>query len=101
MAITSTHAGTSGTLLLSDRLTYSDSSQYRQELFALFNAGVTTIEINLVHLTFMDSAGIGMLLVSLNECKQRGISLVLCQPKGDIKALLELTNSYERFIIKE
>ena len=88
-----------GAITLRDRLTFSDAGEFRKNLFSLFDAHVNAVDINLVDLKFCDSAGLGMLMVALKECSERGLKLRLLHPKGDVKSLLELTKSYERFTI--
>lgn len=86
-------------LLLKDRFTFSDSNDFRKRLFTIFDANVKSLSINLADLNFMDSAGLGMLMVALKECQQRDISLTLAHPRDGVKQMLELTKSYERFSI--
>jgi anti-anti-sigma factor len=88
-----------GIMMLRDRLTFADAGEFRNSLFSMMDGGVSTIEIDLIDLKFCDSAGLGMLMVAHKECGQRNIALSLLRPKGDVKSLLELTKSYERFTI--
>jgi anti-anti-sigma factor len=99
MSISNAMNADHGEMILRDRLTFTDASDFRKHMVALFDAKVKTFSINLSGLIFSDSAGLGMLIVALNECNQRGIELTLLHPKGDVKALLTLTKSYERFSI--
>ena len=88
-----------GELVLSDKLTFADSNDYRKKLFSLFDSKVKSIAVNLSGLSFMDSAGLGMLMVALKECQQRGIILTLHQPRDGVKTMLNLSKSYDRFTI--
>ncbi len=81
------------------RFTFADSSEFRKKLFAIFDDGASFLSLDLSETKFMDSAGLGMLLVTLKECEGRGISLTLIRPQGDVRKLLDLTRSDERFHI--
>jgi len=88
-----------GEMAIRDRFTFSDAGEFRKILFGMMDANVPTINIDLSALNFSDSAGLGMLMVALKECSDKNIALTLSHPRGDVKALLELTKSYERFKI--
>jgi anti-sigma B factor antagonist len=78
---------------------FADGSDFRKKLFAAFQAGSQFLSLDLSETKFMDSAGLGMLLVALKECQARSISLTLVRPHGEVRKLLELTRSNERFHI--
>lgn len=99
MAITEKVASSNAEIALIDRFTFSDSSDYRKRLYGLLDTHIRSLSITLDNLKFMDSAGLGMLMVTLKECQQRNIPLTLMHPRGDVKQMLELTKSYERFSI--
>lgn len=86
-------------ITLSDRFTFGDSSEFRKKLYAMFECNVRSITISVDDLIFMDSSGLGMLIVAHNECQNRRISMSVRHPKGDVQMLLEMTKSYERFKI--
>jgi HptB-dependent secretion and biofilm anti anti-sigma factor len=89
----------STTIRLPVRVTFEDASDFRKQLLRAIGGAVRHLTIDLSNTEFMDSAGLGMLLVALKECDSHAISLSLHRPKGDVKKLLELTRSDERFHI--
>ena len=101
MAIDSSYQHDHGMLHLSDSLIYSEGPEFRRHLNRLINASIRTLAIDLQHLTYMDSSGLGMLLVAGNECRTHSIALTLHRPTGTIESLLRLTNCYERFTVTE
>ncbi len=101
MPIHATIASDTAEITPGDHFTYAESTEYRQQLFAAFDASPSRLIVDLHNINFMDSAGLGMLLVTESECSQRGISLTLRKPQSEVKSLLELTNSAKRFTIIE
>ena len=99
MAIVDHINGDQAEITLSDRFTFSDSTEFRKKLFDAFDRKVRSLSINVADLTFMDSSGLGMFIVANNECQSRNISMSLRHPSGDVKSLLQMTKSYERFKI--
>lgn len=99
MPISQRRDGDNAHIALSDRFVYADSSEYRKSLMATLGAKPQAIDIDLSKLTFMDSAGLGMLIVTLNECSEHNVSLRLLHPQGGVQELLRVTKSYDRFRI--
>lgn len=92
-------SGLSASIRLPVRVTFIDGSDFRKQLMDAIEGDISHLTVDLSDTEFMDSAGLGMLLVALKECQSHSISLSLHRPKGDVKKLLELTRSDERFKI--
>ena len=92
-------AAQSRVIVMPARVTFADGSEFRKKLFGALDGHANHLVIDLSETIFMDSDGLGMLLVALKECTNRGASLVLSGPKGEVLKLLELTRSDERFQI--
>lgn len=99
MTIIKTINGNVAEIHLSDKLVFLDGVEFRDALEELLDNNIKRLEIYLDALTFMDSAGLGMLMIANNECQKRNISLTIYHPSGDVKILLQMTKSYERFNI--
>ena len=99
MPITEKTEGDQAEMRLEGRLTFADTSDYRRRLNALLAQRPKTLSVLLAGLTFMDSAGLGMLIVTLEECRKNGVTLTLRHPQGDVRELLRVTRCYERFSI--
>ncbi len=89
------------TINIGEHFTFNDSNLFRETLNKAFSNKITTLNINLSRLDFMDSSGLGMLMVADNECKKHHVSLQLRNPVGEVKKLLQLTRCYERFNVLE
>jgi anti-sigma B factor antagonist len=70
----------------------TQASQFRQEIAEAVHAGVSLIIIDLKEVTFMDSSGLGALVLSLKTVRSAGAQLFLCSINEQIKMLFELTN---------
>jgi stage II sporulation protein AA (anti-sigma F factor antagonist) len=99
MPISKTINGDSAELRLSGKLTFLNGSEFHNQLNEILNRKIKSLSIHLDELTFMDSAGLGMLMITHKECNQRDIPLTIYHPIGDVKILLQMTKSYERFNI--
>lgn len=99
MTISTTFNGDRAEISFSGRFVFSDSSAFRAQLASVLDKGVKHCVCNLADLTFMDSSGLGMLMVALKECQKRNIELEVAKPQGDVKALLEMTKTHERIRI--
>lgn len=91
--------GLSASIRLPVRFAFIDGSDFRKQLMGAVGGDVRHLTLDLSDTEFMDSAGLGMLLVALKESSSRSVSLVLHRPKDDVKKLLHLTRSDERFHI--
>ncbi|MDX1975554.1 MAG: STAS domain-containing protein [Rickettsiales bacterium] len=99
MAIIDRINGEHAEFTITDKFTFSDSSEFRKKLTGTIEQKVKSLAINLNGLNFMDSSGLGMFMVALKECQVHHIDLAIYQPRGDVKLLLQMTKSYERFKI--
>ncbi|MEK6746050.1 MAG: STAS domain-containing protein [Rickettsiales bacterium] len=84
---------------LGGKLTFLNGAEFNDHLGEVLRHKIQSISIYLDELTFMDSAGLGMLMIAHKECYQRDIDLTIYHPTGDVKTLLQMTKSYERFNI--
>ena len=85
--------------MFSGKFTFGDSPVYRKHLAMAIESKAKNLVCDLGGLTFMDSSGLGMLMVTLKECKLHNVSLELRNPRGDVKHLLDMTKAHERFRI--
>ncbi len=101
MPITKTIDNDAAELYLTGKLVFLNNAEFRGVLNEIVDRKIKSLSIHLEDLVFMDSAGLGMLMIAYKECDQRGISLTIHRPTGDVKALLQMTKSYDRFNIIE
>ncbi len=73
------------------QLTYSDAAIFAEMVSRLVKTPATAQVIDLNALEFMDSAGLGMLLVANDAVRKAGGALRLSHPRGQVAGLLQRT----------
>lgn len=68
------------------------ATAFRQEIIDLVQAGVTVVLIDCKDITFMDSSGLGALVVALKNLRAANGQLFLCGVTEQVKMLFELTS---------
>jgi anti-anti-sigma factor len=74
----------------SGRLTSADLVDFRELLSRIKASKCNLIVIDLKDLDWIDSAGLGMLLLARESASKNNLQLVLRAPQGDVKSLLKL-----------
>jgi anti-anti-sigma factor len=91
---------TSDVLLLSGDLDVESSGPYGDRARALIaQDGLTRLTVDLEHVAFIDSSGIGLLVKIRTECVNRGVDLVLMNVPRRTTAMLNLTGLSSAFEI--
>jgi anti-sigma B factor antagonist len=62
-------------------------------------AEIHQVVVNFEHVTFMDSAGLGVLVTAFKRLRMRGGDLCLCALNGQAQMLLDLTNMNQVFVV--
>lgn len=75
----------------------SKAVQFRQQIKDLINEGVNLILIDLKKVNFMDSSGLGALVLALKMVREKGGRLFLMSLNDQVKMLFELTNTGHLF----
>ena len=68
------------------------ASQFRREVSDIIEAGADIILIDFQSVNFMDSSGLGSLVVALKTVRASGRKLFICSINEQIKTLFELTS---------
>lgn len=68
------------------------ASQFRQDISALVEKGAKVILIDFQNVTFMDSSGLGALVLALKTVRAAGSKLFVCSINEQIRILFELTS---------
>ncbi|NJK37542.1 MAG: STAS domain-containing protein [Oscillatoriales cyanobacterium RM2_1_1] len=77
------------------------ATQFRQEISKLVEDGAKTILIDFKDVTFMDSSGLGALVLALKTVRAAGGKLIVCSINEQIRILFELTSMDRVFEIFE
>ena len=76
-----------------------NGNQLQQEIAATVQAGASQILINFESVSFMDSSGLGALVIAFKRVRVSGSRLSLCCLNDQVTMLLELTGMDEVFEI--
>ena len=77
------HEGVSATIVLLGRLDAVEASALRERFAEIFSAGAITVVVDLVGVTFIDSAGLAALVRARRDAQSAGGGLVLIRPADD------------------
>ena len=75
---------------LIDQMLFSDHRTFRALLTEISQSGVKKCIFNLARLTSIDSSGLGMFMVALDEARKGRWTLTIKSPQGPVKSLLVL-----------
>ncbi|MFZ4640975.1 MAG: STAS domain-containing protein [Nodosilinea sp.] len=70
---------------------------FRKVVDEMLSEGADVILINLKDITFIDSSGLGVLVVLLKQVKSSNCQLCLCSINDQVKMLFELTSMDQIF----
>lgn len=83
--------GSSLQVSLAGKLTFSDNSAFQSVTeIQQENGTVKQIDLHLEHLEYIDSSGIGMLLVLKERCDAIGATMTLSSPRGQVAKILRI-----------
>jgi len=70
----------------------TQAEAFRQEVDAALDEGVDTLLIDLKNITFVDSSGLGILVVVLKKVRACNKEMYVCSINDQVKMLFELTS---------
>lgn len=76
-----------------------NGNQLRRDVNDAVDAGSTTILVDCELLSFMDSSGLGALVMCLKKVREANGRFFLCSVNDQVRMLLELTNMDNVFYI--
>jgi anti-anti-sigma factor len=83
----------------SGSLDASQSQAFRQEITEILEDGTKVVLVDLKNVTFMDSSGLGALVLAFKTLRAANSKLVLCSINEQIRILFELTGMDKVFEI--
>ncbi len=75
---------------LTGRLEFTDHDRLRDIVALLDGPNLRRFVVDVSGLDFIDSAGLGMILILQEEAEQKNIKLVVRGPRGDVKRSIDL-----------
>lgn len=76
---------------LSDKMLFADSSAFRKLIDEVRQSGCKTCVFDLKALEVIDSAGLGMIMIAIEDARRNGWALTLKNPQGPVLKLLQLS----------
>lgn len=78
------------TLMVSDQLLFEHRDVFEAAIDKLMARRAKRLTVDLAGLTYMDSAGLGMLLTLRDRADQAGATVTLCHPVKEVAELMDL-----------
>lgn len=75
---------------LNGKLTFSDNASFQAISKKLEEGKVKDLEVGLDGLEYIDSSGIGMLLVLKEKCDEIAAQMTLSKPRGQVAKILRI-----------
>ncbi|MAU41225.1 MAG: anti-anti-sigma factor [Kordiimonas sp.] len=85
---------------LSEKITFSDHDIFREMISTMLNDQTAQQVIDLSAVDFIDSAGLGMLLLARDEISKTNKTLVLKAPQGQVKRMFDVARFDTMFTIE-
>jgi anti-anti-sigma factor len=85
---------------ISGELTFADYVTFREVADRLLKVNGNSIVIELSQLEFIDSAGLGMLLIARDEALKANQSVILRNPQGQVKRIFSATKFESLFTVE-
>ena len=78
-------------IAMSGQFTFNFNQKFKQLLPLLDTLQARAITVNLRGVEFIDSSGLGMLLLLRDECVKRELSITLQQAQGQVEKILTIS----------
>jgi len=85
---------------LSGKFTFADHQSYRQIIDDIKSKNFQVVNLDFKEVEFLDSAALGMILLSREEANKNEVELVLLSPVGHVQKMFQLSDFYSMFNIK-
>ncbi|MEA5550992.1 STAS domain-containing protein [Anabaena cylindrica UHCC 0172] len=86
-------------LTLKKNLNAETSSEFQQDIAKILESGVKTVLVDCQNITFLDSSGLGSLVLAFKTLRDAGTKMVLCSINEQVRMIFELTSMNEIFEI--
>ena len=101
MEIKVSTAGSVANLYMSGRFDFSAHRAFRDAYDPILKqTGITSLEINLSEVAYMDSSALGMLLLLHERAEASGIKIVLSRASSTVMQILDIANFGKLFTIR-
>lgn len=100
MDYTIDRAGSAQTVCLRGRFTFSDHGNFKKIVDGLVADRVTACTLDFQDVDFIDSSGLGMLLILRESLEKIGGKVTLLVPPGQVEKMLRISQFDQMFAIK-
>ncbi len=87
-------------LSLVGKFTFSDSATFNDVLKEISNSSYKKVIIDLNLVDFIDSAALGILLLTRDKCDKSHTDLVVRNPKGQVRQMFDISRFSDLFKIE-
>lgn len=84
---------------LAGQFTFSDNAQFRDIIKELDAPSLASVQLDFSGVEFIDSAGLGMLLLLRDECQSRNIKLSLVAAHGQVERIFLISKFDQLFTL--
>lgn len=82
---------------LTGQLTFADNAKFREILNMVEQENLRSLVLDFSKLEFIDSAGLGMLLLLRDACQPRNISIAISSAKGQVEKIFLISKFDQLF----
>lgn len=93
--------GGAATVRIEGEVEFATAPRLRATLLDLAQDGATPVVLDLSGVSFLDSAGISLLIQAKKRLASAGSDLVLRRPQTSVRRVLEISGVTELFLIEE
>jgi len=86
-------------ITLKGQFTFAENHQFKRILELTQQPGVQFLEIDFADVDFIDSAGLGMLLLLRDECQNRHIPISIHSAQGQVEKIFMISKFDQLFSI--
>jgi anti-anti-sigma factor len=95
-----TTSGENLELRLSGKFTFADNKSFTNILDDISQSSYKNVVIDLASVEFIDSAALGILLLTRDKCEKSSTALLLRNPRGQVKQMFDISRFNDLFRIE-
>lgn len=84
---------------LRGQFTFADNQKFKELLERVYAYELSGMTLDFEHIDFIDSAGLGMLLLLRDNCNSKNIQLVLMHPRGQVEKIFTISRFEQLFSV--
>jgi anti-anti-sigma factor len=86
-------------LTLKENLNTENSPEFQQQITQMVETGTKIVLVDCQNITFLDSSGLGSLVLAFKTLRNADIKMVLCSVNEQVRMIFELSGTNEIFEI--